>query len=114
MLIWSLSKFICKDFLRYSGECDLPDGEIIKVTSKGQITIPAKMRRELWLDKDSYLYVAKVGDLLVIKKVDELGVDEISSVLEGVSERKGITREILMEEAEKARKRLMEERRVEA
>jgi len=92
----------------------LSDGEIIKVTSKGQITIPAKIRRSLSLDRDSYLYVTRAGGLLVMRKVDELSLDEISAVLGAVAEERGVTRELLFEEAERARERLMEERDVEA
>jgi len=88
----------------------LPEGEIIKVTSKGQITIPAKIRRALSLDRDSYLYVTRAGGLLVMRKVDDLSLDEISAVLGVVAEERGVTRELLFEEAERARERLMEER----
>lgn len=90
----------------------MSDGEIIKVTSKGQITIPAKIRRSLSLDRDSYLYVTMAGGLLVMRKVDELSLDEISAVLGAVAEERGVTRELLLEEAERARERLMEERDV--
>jgi AbrB family looped-hinge helix DNA binding protein len=90
----------------------LSEGEIIKVTSKGQITIPAKIRRALSLDRDNYLYLARAGRLIVMRKVDELSLDEISAVLEAVAENKGVTKELLFEEAERARERLMEERNV--
>jgi AbrB family looped-hinge helix DNA binding protein len=90
----------------------LSKGEIIKVTSKGQITIPAKIRRVLSLDKDSYLYVTRAERLLVMRKVDELSLDEISAVLGAMAEERGVTRELLVEEAERARERLMEERDV--
>lgn len=90
----------------------MSEGEIIKVTSKGQITIPAKIRRALSLDRDSYLYVTRAGGLLVMRKVDELSLDEISAVLGAVAEERGVTRELLFEEVEKARERLMEERDV--
>lgn len=90
----------------------MSQGEIIKVTSKGQITIPAKIRRALSLDRDSYLYVTRAGGLLVMRKVDELSLDEISAVLEAVAEDRGVTKELLFEEAERARERLMEERNV--
>jgi len=90
----------------------LSEGEIIKVTSKGQITIPAKMRNALSLARDSHLYVAKAGKLLVMKKVDELSLDEISSLLQAVADERGVTKELLMEDAEKIRRQMMEERDV--
>jgi AbrB family looped-hinge helix DNA binding protein len=92
----------------------LTEAEIIKVTSKGQITIPSKIRSALSLNRDSYLYVARAGKILVMKKVDELSLDEISSVLQAVAEEKGITHEMLIEDAEKTRRHLMEERNVKA
>ena len=92
----------------------MPEGEIIKVTSKGQITIPAKIRRALSLDRDSYLYVTRAEGLLVMRKVDDLSLDEISAVLGVVAEERGVTRELLFEEAESARERLMEERNARA
>jgi len=49
-----------------------------------------------------------------MKKVDELSLDEISSVLQAMADEKGITREMLIEDAEKTRRRLMEERNVKA
>ena len=65
----------------------LSDGEIIKVTSKGQITIPAKIRKALSLDRDSYIYVTRAERLLVMRKVDDLSLDEISAVLGVVARR---------------------------
>ena len=52
--------------------------EVVKITSKGQFTLPVEIRRDLSLGKGSYLYVTKVGRLIVMKKVDELSLDEIS------------------------------------
>jgi len=88
----------------------MTESEIIKVTSKGQITIPSQFRKELSLDKDSYLFVARAGKLLVLKKVDEISLDEIADVLGGVAEREGITRDILAEDAKKARRVLLAEK----
>lgn len=88
--------------------------EVIKVTSKGQLTLPVAIRRDLALREDSYLYVAKVGRLIVLKKVDELTLDEISTILQELAKEKGITRQLLVTEAEKARERLREERLVKA
>ena len=92
----------------------MSEAEIIKMSSKGQVTIPAKFRKDLSLDKDTYLYMAKAGKVLVLKKVEELSLDDISDVLESVAEERGVTQELLLEEAEKARARLMDERHVPA
>jgi len=92
----------------------MSEAEIIKVTSKGQVTIPSRFRKELSLDRDSYLYVARAGNMLVMKKVDELSLDEITTLFETVAESKGVTREMLLGEVEKARKALLEEKDVKA
>ena len=92
----------------------MAESEIIKVTSKGQITIPSKFRKELSLDRDSYLYVARAGKMLVVKKVDDLSLDEITSLYETIARSEGVTREMLLEEVEKAREELMEQRDVKA
>jgi AbrB family looped-hinge helix DNA binding protein len=92
----------------------MAESEIVKVTSKGQITIPSKFRKELSLDRDSYLYVARTGKMLVLKKVDDLSLDEITSLYETIAKSEGVTREILLEEVEKAREELVGQRDVKA
>ena len=84
--------------------------EIVKVTSKGQLTLPSEVRRTLSLGKGSYLYVTRVGKLIVMKKVGELTLDEISAILQRSARQRGLTRELLMQEVEKAREELLEER----
>ena len=44
--------------------------EIIKISSKGQIVIPQRIRNELEINEGSILVVEKMKDLVVIKKVD--------------------------------------------
>lgn len=77
--------------------------EIVKVTSKGQLTLPAEMRRSLNLDKDSYLYVERLGNLIVMKKVGELTLDEISAILQRAADEKGLTKRDLEREVERVR-----------
>jgi len=84
--------------------------EVVKVTSKGQLTLPVEIRRELSLGKDSYLYVTKLGRLIVMKKVDELSLDDISAILESLAKKSGVTRSLLMKEVERAREKLREEK----
>jgi len=84
--------------------------EVVKITSKGQFTLPIEIRRDLSLGKDSYLYVTKVGRLIVMKKVDELSLDEISKILRSLAKGRGITRSLLMKEVERARAKLLEEK----
>ncbi len=84
--------------------------EVVKVTSKGQFTLPVEIRRDLSLGKDSYLYVTRLGDLIVMKKVDELPLDDISAVLQTLAKKGGITRALLMKDIEKVREKLWEEK----
>ncbi len=51
--------------------------KVIKVTSKGQVTLPADIREKLDIDKDSYLSVDSIGDYVILKKVG-LKLKEIS------------------------------------
>jgi|GEM_PF-618881 bifunctional DNA-binding transcriptional regulator/antitoxin component of YhaV-PrlF toxin-antitoxin module len=84
--------------------------QVVKITSKGQFTLPVEIRRELSLGKDSHVYVTKLGRLIVIKKVEELSLDDISAILEPLAKKSGLTRRILMEDIEKAREKILGEK----
>jgi len=81
--------------------------QVVKITSKGQFTLPVGIRRDLSLGKDSHVYVTKLGRLIVIKKVDELSLDDISAILEPLAKRSGVTRRILMKDIERAREKML-------
>jgi bifunctional DNA-binding transcriptional regulator/antitoxin component of YhaV-PrlF toxin-antitoxin module len=84
--------------------------QVVKITSKGQFTLPVEIRRDLSLGRDSYLYVTRVGQLVVIKKVEELSLDDISAILEPLAKKDGVTRKILMADIERTRAKSFEER----
>ena len=84
--------------------------EVVKITSKGQFTLPVEIRRDLSLGKDSYLYVTRLGRLIVMKKVDELSLDHISATLRTLAKQRGVTRDLLMRDVERARKKLRQEK----
>jgi len=67
---------------------------VVKVTSKGQLTLPAEIREDLKIDEDSYLYVIEAGNLILMKKI---GVDpkEILSTFQKIAGEVGLTREEL-------------------
>jgi len=44
--------------------------EITKISSKGQVVIPSKIRIELEIEEGSTLGIEKVGDMVVLKKID--------------------------------------------
>jgi AbrB family looped-hinge helix DNA binding protein len=52
---------------------------IVKVTEKGQLTLPIDLRRKLRIGKDDYLSVEAEGEVLKLRKVRErklLGSDD--------------------------------------
>jgi len=65
--------------------------EVIKVTSKGQITIPIEIRKKLQIEKESYIVVDMIGDYIIMKKVG-LKLKEISEIISKSAKEKGITR----------------------
>ena len=69
--------------------------EVVKVTSKGQITLPVKIRKAIGLDKDSYLLVEQVGNYVLMKKA-EVRMKEIQKIFSKEAKRKGITKKQLM------------------
>jgi len=44
--------------------------EITKISSKGQIVIPLKIRNELEIGEGSIVAIEKMKDIVVIKKID--------------------------------------------
>lgn len=59
--------------------------EITKISSKGQIVIPRKIRVELNIEEGSILAVDKVKDIIVIKKVED---DLVRQFKEGLNDLK--------------------------
>ena len=45
--------------------------QIVKVTGKGQLTLPIELRRKLRINKDDYLSVEAKGEVLKLRKVRE-------------------------------------------
>ncbi len=80
--------------------------EIVKLTSKGQLTVPQRIRIEAGLKKGSYIYMKSVGDLVIMKKVSDLTIDEISTIFTQLSKEKGITRQLLAKEIKQVRREL--------
>ena len=83
--------------------------EIVKVTSKGQLTIPAKIRAESNLRQGSQIYMKSVGDFVIMKKVDDLSLDEISRVLQEVAKDRGLSK-LILEKTGATRKKLWKKR----
>ena len=69
---------------------------IIKVSSKGQIVIPAELRRIMGITEGDELYVFGKEDALVIKKIEkkilEKEFEEIVKPIHAKMQKSGITR----------------------
>ena len=55
--------------------------KIASVTSKGQIVIPSKLRKELNITKGTMLCVEKRGEELVFKPLTESYFDKMAGIL---------------------------------
>jgi AbrB family looped-hinge helix DNA binding protein len=58
--------------------------EITKISSKGQLVIPSKIRAELNINDNSLIAIQKVNDVVVIKKIEDELFNKIKRSLEDV------------------------------
>jgi AbrB family looped-hinge helix DNA binding protein len=67
---------------------------VVKITSKGQLTLPVEIRKDLGIKKNDYLYVTRAGELILMKRI---GVNprEILEMLQQVAKESGLTRKEL-------------------
>jgi AbrB family looped-hinge helix DNA binding protein len=62
--------------------------EMVTVSSRGQIAIPADVRREMEIDEGTKLLVVSEGDSILLRKVDESTVkDSLEDILKPMWER---------------------------
>lgn len=67
---------------------------VVKVTSKGQLTLPAGIRDELNISEDDYLYVTEAGGLILMKRIG-VNPKEILNMFQFAAKEVGLTREEL-------------------
>ncbi|MEW6222854.1 MAG: AbrB/MazE/SpoVT family DNA-binding domain-containing protein [Candidatus Hadarchaeota archaeon] len=67
---------------------------VVKVTSKGQLTLPADIREDLGIGEDDYLYIAEAGNIILMKRI---GVDpkEILNTFQRAAKEAGLTKKEL-------------------
>jgi len=53
----------------------MTDVEMVTVSSRGQIAIPADVRDRMELEKDLKLLVVSEGDTILLRKIDESAVE---------------------------------------
>ncbi|MDG6225097.1 MAG: AbrB/MazE/SpoVT family DNA-binding domain-containing protein [Candidatus Thermoplasmatota archaeon] len=77
--------------------------EVIKVTSKGQITLPVDIRKTLRIDKDGYLMVEAIGDFILLKKAN-VRIEELNELMSKAAKNKKVSRKEIEKAILKARK----------
>ena len=76
--------------------------EIVKVTTKGQLTLPARIRKDLGISEDTYLLAEEVGEYIVLRRLETRFL-ELSSLFRKEARGKGLTREALLRSLKRAR-----------
>ncbi len=78
--------------------------EVVKVTTKGQLTLPARIRKDLDISDDTYLLAEEVGDFVVLRRAETRFL-ELSERFRNQAKRRGITRESLLRTLQRGRGR---------
>jgi len=79
------------------------DPEVTTVTSKGQITIPSRLREQFGLEQGTKLMVVPTDYGLVLKKLDLPSVEEFQRRVEERAERVDLSMEEVNELVHEAR-----------
>ena len=58
--------------------------EITKISSKGQIVIPLKIRRELGINKGSTVAIERMNDVAILKKIDIDLINQFKNSLQDI------------------------------
>ena len=77
--------------------------EVVKVTTKGQLTLPARIRKDLDISDDTYLLAEEVGDFVVLRRAETRFL-ELSQQFRKDAKRRGISREALLRALKQARR----------
>jgi AbrB family looped-hinge helix DNA binding protein len=81
----------------------------VKVWGRGQLTIPASIRKELRLEEDASLTVVKVGDVLLLTPRKLIG-DAIAKKTARAMKQAGLKLDDLLADLKKQRERYNRER----
>jgi bifunctional DNA-binding transcriptional regulator/antitoxin component of YhaV-PrlF toxin-antitoxin module len=81
----------------------------VKVWGRGQLTIPASLRKELHLGEEATLNIVKVGGVLLLTPQKLLG-DAVAKKAQKEMEKAGLSLEDLLKDLEKQRQRYNRER----
>ncbi|PWB82051.1 MAG: AbrB family transcriptional regulator [Candidatus Methylomirabilota bacterium] len=81
----------------------------VKMWGRGQLTIPASVRKELHLDEETVLNIVKVGDALLLTQQRLVG-DALAGKAQKEMDKGDLSLEDLLEDLQKQRKRYNRER----
>jgi AbrB family looped-hinge helix DNA binding protein len=98
-------KRVRKEILRVDTTMSTDDPEITTVTSKGQITIPSRLRKQFGLEKGTKLMVVPTDYGLVLKKLELPSVEEFQKRVEERAESVDLTMKEVDELVHDARNR---------
>jgi len=76
--------------------------EIVKVTTKGQLTLPARIRKDLGISKGTYLLAEEVGDFVLLRRAETRFL-ELSERFQRDAKKRGVTKEELLRALKKTR-----------
>ena len=82
---------------------------VVKVWGRGQLTIPASLRKELRLDEETTLSVVKAGEALVLTPKKLIG-DVVAKKAAREMKKAELTLDDLLRDLEKQRRRYNRER----
>ena len=78
--------------------------EVVKVTTKGQVTLPATIRKNLGIRDDTYLLAEEVGEYVVLRRL-ETRFEELSDMFRREAGHRKVTRDSLLRALKNARRR---------
>jgi AbrB family looped-hinge helix DNA binding protein len=81
----------------------------VKVWGRGQLTIPASIRKELKLDEDTSLTIVKAGDVVLLTPRKLVG-DAVAKKASRAMKRAGLKLDDLLADLKKQRERYNRER----
>src|SRR2546428_11792683 len=76
--------------------------EIVKVTTKGQLTLPARIRKDLGISKDTYLLAEEVGDFVLLRRAETRFL-QLSERFQREAKRRGVSKEALLRALQRTR-----------
>ena len=82
---------------------------LVKVWGRGQLTIPAAIRKELHLKEETALTLVKVGDVILMTS-KPLEVDSVSKKARREMKKSGLTVEDILADLDRQRARYNKER----